>query len=202
MGYGGLLWQSKRQINLFLREGYTILAMDFYDVLRRKDPQDLVVLMNDVESEMQRHNVISQDTIIFGVSMGGLIGFNMLKRHEALNKLIVVTGGDMTHIPARVPVKRSLKKHWGISQAELGRAWQKVNIYSPIGSFSGKHIFMVLPSRDKVIEPQEVIDEIMKHSASNNMEIIRTPGGHFRTIITETMIKPRHGLQLIKQMHK
>ena len=200
MGYGGYLWQSKRQIELFKKSGYKIIAMDFVDVLKRKNPDDLLSLMDNVTKVLAKQKVVSSGTIIFGVSLGGLVGYNMMKRYNELNKLIVITGGDMTHIPAKVPVKRSLVKHWGLTREQLSERWKDVNIYSEVGTIRGKHIIMVLPNRDKVINPKEVSDELARHTQYNKINLIRSSGGHFRTIITETILKPKNGLALVKQI--
>lgn len=200
MGYGGYLWQSKRQIALFKKSGYNIIAMDFVDVLKRKNPNDLLTLMDNVSEVLSEHKAIAADTILFGVSLGGLVGYNMIKRYSALNKLIVITGGDMTHIPAKIPIKRSLVKHWGLTREQLAESWKDVNIYSEIGKVKGKNIIMILPSRDKVINPQEVSDELNRHRLYNNINLISRSGGHFRTIISETIIKPNNGLALVKQL--
>ena len=59
---------------------------------------------------------------------------------------------------------------------------------------------MVLPSRDKVINPQEVSDELDRHRPYNDKNLISKSGGHFRTIISETILKPNNGLALVKQL--
>lgn len=194
LGYGGSIWHSKRHLQLLKNEGYTILAMDFRDVLKSRNPEDLIIVMDEVDEILQKERLIDKKTIIVGVSMGGLVGFNMLRRHSELDKLVIFTGGNMALIP------RYYKQKWPMSYDDLERYWDKVNIYSPEGSVRNKSITMVLPSRDKVIDPDEVADELKRLAKYNNVKVIRPKGGHFRTIITETMVRPKKSLHLINEM--
>lgn len=109
----------------------------------------------------------------------------MLKRHERLDQLMVITGGNMALIP------KSYSQTWPVSSPELVSLWQGVNIYSPVGSVKGKHMTMILPSRDKMFDPKDVALELQKHSKYNSMITVRPKGGHYRTIITETILQPR-----------
>ncbi len=196
LGYGGAIWHSKRHINLLKNEGYELLVMDFRDVLKNRDPQDLISVMDEVDNVLQERKLIVKTTLIVGVSMGGLIGFNMIKRHKELDKLLVITGGNMALIP------KSYKQKWPISYAELDKVWEGVNIYTPPGSVRGKSITMVLPSRDKMINPNEVADELRRLAKYNKVTVIRPSGGHFRTIITETVLRPKKSLGLITELVK
>jgi len=194
LGYGGSIWHSRRHLNLLKNEGYTLLAMDFRDVLKNRDPQDLLTVMDEVDEVLQEHRLIAPNTLIVGVSMGGLIGFNMLKRHKALNKLLIITGGNMALIP------KSYKQKWPVSYTELEKIWEGVNIYTPLGTVKDKFITMVLPSRDKMIDPNQVADELDRLAVYNSVKVIRPKGGHFRTIITETMLRPKKSLHLITEL--
>jgi len=194
LGYGGAIWHSRRHTRLLRDEGYKVLAMDFHDVLKHRDPQDLINVMDEVEDELTNRALINTKTIIVGVSMGGLIGFNMLKRHSELDKLLVITGGNMALIP------KSYRQKWPVSYADLEDMWQDVNIYAPLGSVKNKQIIMILPSRDKMIDPEDVAKELQKHKLHNTIRTIRPKGGHFRTIITETILRPKNSVQLINEM--
>lgn len=196
LGYGGSIWHSRRHINMLKNEGYTLLVMDFRDVLKNRNPQDLIRLMDEVDEVLRSRQLIAKNTLIVGVSMGGLIGFNMLRRHKVLNKLMIITGGNIALIP------RSYKQKWPVSYAELEKVWEGVNIYSPPGTVRDKYITMVLPSRDKMIDPNEVADELDNLAVYNTVKIIRPKGGHFRTIITETMLRPKKSLPLITELTK
>ncbi len=194
LGYGGSIWHSRRHLNVLKNEGYTLCVMDFRDVLKNRDPQDLLTVMDEVDAVLQERKLILPNTIIVGVSMGGLIGFNMIKRHQSLNKLLVITGGNMALIP------KSYKQKWPVNYAELEKMWEGVNIYTPMGAVTGKYITMVLPSRDRMIDPNEVSDELDKLAVHNSVKVIRPKGGHFRTIITETVLRPKKSLHLITEL--
>jgi len=194
LGYGGSIWHSRRHINMLKNEGYSLLVMDFRDVLKNRNPQDLITVMDEVDEVLQRRQLIAKNTLIVGVSMGGLIGFNMLRRHKILNKLMIITGGNMALIP------KSYKQKWPVSYAELEKIWEGVNIYTPPGTVRDKYITMVLPSRDKMIDPNAVADELDRLAEYNSVKVIRPKGGHFRTIITETMLRPKKSLHLITEL--
>lgn len=198
LGYGGYAWQAKRQVKLLQNEGYYLVVLDFRDVLKRHDPKDLIRLMNEVSSLVSGEGLLNKNTIILGVSLGGLVGYNLIRRYKVLDKLLVITGGDMTH----VPLAYSLKKHWKLDRQALAERWQEVNIYTPIGKLRDKHVIMLLPKRDRLINPNEVRDEILLQSKHNDFTIIRTNGGHFRTIISQTILRPQCALPLIRQLEK
>lgn len=194
LGYGGHIWHSKRHLKLLLKKGFTIYALDFRDVLRRRNPQDLLTLMDEVDELLQKKHLINKMTLMLGVSMGGLVGFNMLKRHEELKTLLVITGGNMALIP------KYYRQKWPVSYDELAELWAPVNIYTKPGEVKNKYIAMALPSRDQVINPVEVADELKMLSAHNTVRILRPKGGHFRTIVTQTMLRPQKSLPIIQEM--
>ncbi|HSW37124.1 MAG TPA: alpha/beta hydrolase [Candidatus Saccharimonadales bacterium] len=198
LGYRGYAWQAKRHLKLLKNRGYTLFVMDFRDVLKRRNPKDLIDLMDETASVLEKEHLMVKDTIIVGVSLGGLVGYNLVRRYPILDKLLVITGGDMTHIPS----KKSLQKHWKLSRSELAKKWQRVNIYTPVGTMKDKHIIMLLPTRDRMIDPEEVANEITNHTHLNDFRIIYTPGGHFRTIIRQTIISPKQSLPLIERLAK
>jgi hypothetical protein len=61
---------------------------------------------------------------------------------------------------------------------------------------------MLLPKNDKVINPEEVSEEIELLKPCNNIEVIRTPGGHYRTVISETIINPDRILSYLKTLDR
>jgi len=126
------------------------------------------------------------------------VGFNMTKRYQILDKLLVVTGGDITHLLTA----RSLRNKWKLTRQELTERWQDVNMYTPPGTVRDKHIIMLLPRRDKVIDPNEVMDEITKLDQHNNVTLVSVPGGHLRTIITQTVLFPKKSLPHIRHLEQ
>ena len=196
LGYGGRIWQAKKHLNILQSEGYRIIAIDFLDILKNHDPQDLISLIDEVSGYLKQNDLISRKTTILGVSLGGLVGYNLIRKHKELNKLLVITGGDMT----RIPSKRSLNRKWQMTREELSKTWGQVNIYTQSGMMKDKHVVMLLPKRDRVIDPSEVRNEIAKHVAANDFSLVSTNGGHFRTIITETILLPRRSTKYIKQL--
>ena len=198
LGYGGRIWQAKRHIRILLNEGYQVITLDFIDILKNHDPQDLISLMDEVSKYLKEKDLISKETILLGVSLGGLVGYNLIRKHKELNKLLVITGGDMTHIPS----KRALKNKWKITHSKLSQVWNQVNIYTEPSMMKNKHVVMLLPKRDRVINPSQVRHEIAKHTTANDFTLVSTNGGHFRTIITETILLPKRSLKYIKQLER
>lgn len=195
-GYGGFTWQAKRQLKVLQGAGYSIIALDFTYVLRAHNPQELIDLMDEVDAFMQNEKLIDKELLIVGISLGGLVGYNMIRRHQELTKLLVITGGNISLLPTN----KSLKKKWKITREQLADKWQEVNMYTPAGKLQGKHIIMMLPVRDKVINPDEVLDELELQKRYNNIKLQLTKGGHYRTVITNTIIKPRIILKLLKDL--
>lgn len=198
LGYGGYAWQAKRQISLLRELGYRLLVIDFRDVLKRHNPHDLVTLMDEVSELASEKGFITPKTMIVGVSLGGLVGYNLIRRHNELNKLLVITGGDMTHIPSA----RALRKRWKMDRKALAGHWKDVNIYTPVGGLRDKHVVMLLPKRDRVIDPNEVRGEITLQSKHNDFTIVPTNGGHFRTIISHTILFPKRILPHVQHLER
>ncbi|HUD05707.1 MAG TPA: alpha/beta hydrolase [Candidatus Saccharimonadales bacterium] len=196
-GYGGFNWQAKRQLKVLREAGYSIIALDFTYVLRAHNPQELIDLMDEVDTFMQNEKLIDKELLIVGISLGGLVGYNMLRRHKELTKLLVITGGNISLLPS----KKSLKKKWKITREQLADRWHEINMYTPAGRLKDKHIIMMLPVRDKVINPNEVLAELDIQKQYNNIKLLMTKGGHYRTVITSTIIKPRIILKLLKELN-
>src|SRR5258708_976396 len=128
LGYGGYIWQAERHLRLLKTKGYSIVAIDFVQILRFKNSQPLIDLIDETAKIMEDEKLISKDTLLVGISLGGLVGFNLIKRYSELNKLLVITGGDITHLPT----KHSLQKDWKLSKDELSKLWADVNIYTRV----------------------------------------------------------------------
>ncbi len=197
-GYGGYTWQAVRQLKVLKNAGYKIYALDFRKILNSHNPQELLELMDDVDEFLKNKGLINKELLLVGISIGGLVGYNMLRRHKELHKLLVITGGDVSLLPT----KRSLKKNWKITRRELAEGWRPVNMYTPAGELKDKNIIMLLPSRDKIINPEEVAEEIKLQQNFNNVRLVRTSGGHYRTIITETILKPKGVLKYLHELEK
>ncbi len=175
-----------------------MVVLDFVLVFQRHNPQDLVDLMDEVDTLVEKEGLLHEDLLIVGVSLGGLVGYNLLRRHAELKKLLVITGGDISH----VPIQMLLKKKWGLTREELAQKWKGVNMYAPPGTLKDKHVVMLLPKRDRVIDPNEVAGEIALQQQYNDITLVHTNGGHWRTIITHTIIAPRRPLRHIQRLRK
>ncbi len=186
-GHGGRTWQAKRQLKVLQTAGYSVIALDFNFTITSPDPQHLISLVDEVDNFISQHELLKDGLIIVGISLGGLIGYNMVRRHNQLKRLLVITGGNI----ALLTSNRSLQKKWLLTRNQLQQTWQNVNIFYPVGSLTNKRVIMLLPIRDKVINPNEVSAEISLHEPYNTIRLVRTKGGHFRTIITQTVIRPR-----------
>lgn len=197
-GYGGFTWQATRQLKILSKAGYDLIALDFHYILRSHNPDDLIGLMDEVDDFFKAEKLIRRDLVIVGISLGGLVGYNLMRRHTELTKLIIITGGDISHLPS----KKSLQKHWKMTQKQLADRWKSVNMYTPYGEIKNRHVIMMLPVRDKMIDPKEVIGELKLHQPLNDIKLITTKGGHFRTIITETVLFPERILPLIQDLER
>ncbi len=197
-GYGGYTWQASRQLKVLKNAGYKVYALDFKKILNSHNPKELLELMDEVDGFLEERRLINKDLLLVGISIGGLAGYNMIRRHQELNKLLVITGGNV----ALLPTRKSLKNEWNMTREELAESWQPVNMYTPPGDMNNKCMIMMLPLRDKVINPEEVVNEVKLQQHFNNITLVRTKGGHFRTIITETIFRPGGILKYLHELEK
>jgi alpha-beta hydrolase superfamily lysophospholipase len=197
-GHGGRTYLSLRQLNVLKNEGFHVTALDFSFSIRKHNPRDLIRLIDQVDEFIRNNGLLNEKLTIIGISLGGLVGFNMIRRHKVLRRLVVITGGNI----ALVPSNRHLKKKWSIDRKKLHDLWSDVNMFTPIGKIRHKNILMLLPKNDKVINPEEVSEEIELLKPCNNIEVIRTPGGHYRTVISETIINPDRILSYLKTLDR
>jgi len=197
-GYGGYTWQASRQLKILKNAGYKVYALDFKKILNSHNPQDLLELMDEIDEFLKERRLISKDLLLVGISIGGLAGYNMIRRHKELNKLLAITGGNV----ALLPTDKSLEKNWEMTREQLAQAWQTVNMHTPLGEMKNKNVIMMLPLRDKIINPEEVVKEVRLLQKVNNVMLVRTKGGHYRTIITETIFKPRSIFKYLDELEK
>ncbi len=197
-GYGGYTWQASRQLKVLRNAGYKVYALDFKKILNSHNPKELLELMDEVDEFLEEKHLISEELLLVGISIGGLAGYNMIRRHKELNKLLAITGGNVSLLPTN----KSLKTDWNMTRDQLAKAWQSVNMYTPPGEMNDKRVIMMLPLRDKIINPEEVVEEVELQGQYNNVTLIRTRGGHYRTIITETIVKPKSILKYLKELEK
>jgi len=199
-GFGGSIWQTKRLLRLLHRAGYDVTAMDFSkEVLARGDPKLLIQLMNDVvalaEAEARKSD---RPVLLIGISLGALVSLNILRRSKLFNNGVLITGGDI------VKVAQNIYGHkvWPQSYDELARIWQNVNMYTEPDKLSGKRLLFVLPSRDRLIDPEDVRHEVQSQvQAGNELVLIeRRAFGHIGTIIEETILFPKRVLSYIQKV--
>lgn len=197
-GYGGYTWQASRQLKVLKKAGYKVYALDFKKILNSYNPKELLELMDEVDTFLIENSLINKDLLLVGISIGGLAGYNMIRRHKELDKLLAITGGNVSLLPT----DRSLKKNWKMTRSQLAKEWRTVNMYTSPGTMNNKRVIMMLPLRDKIIDPEQVSKEVRLQQKFNKITLVRTRGGHYRTIIRETILKPKSILRYLHELER
>lgn len=199
-GFGGSIWQTKRLLGILHKAGYDITAMDFSkDVLSKGNPRLLLSLMNEVtilaEAEARR---VGKPILLVGISLGALVSLNIMRRSKLFNKGVLVTGGDIVKVAQNIYGHRV----WPQSYEELTKTWTSLNMYSDPIQLKGKRILFVLPSRDRLIDPTDVRQEVKTQNDAGNtlMLVERHALGHVGTIIEETILFPKRILGYIDRI--
>ena len=198
-GFGGNIWQVKRLIHVLNRLGYTVTALDFSkEVLSRGDPALLPALVQKVvEVAEQEAKKADQPILLVGISLGALISLNILRRSAYFDIGVMITGGDIVKVAQRL-----YPKAWPQSYDELARQWKHINMYTEPELLTGKHLLFVLPKRDRLIDVEDVRNEVvLQQKYGNDLHLIeRRVFGHVGTIIEEAIILPHRTKGYIKQV--
>lgn len=199
-GFGGSIWQTKRLLRVLHKANYDVTAMDFpEDVLSKGDPQLLLDLMDEITAFAEA-NKLGRPTLLVGISLGALVSLNIMRRSRLFNKGVLVTGGDI------VKVAHNIYGHkvWPQQYDELAETWASLNMYSSPIQLKDKRILFVLPSKDRLIDPADVRQEVKLQNDAGNILILveRHALGHIGTIIEETILFPRRILAYIDRVEK
>src|SRR3984957_2226432 len=180
-GFIGKIWQMKRLINLLNKNGYNVRAIDYTtDVLTKGNPQMFLDLVNEVHHEAIRlKKEVHQQILLIGMSMGALISYYIIRHDERFPKAMMITRGDMAKA-----VRRSQgRKTWPQNYKELANFWKAINLYSDPKKHKKFSGVMVLPIAGKLIDPDDVRNEIkIQNKAGNHVHLIeRRFFGHIET---------------------
>jgi len=198
-GFGGNIWQVKRLINVLNRLGYTVTALDFSkEVLSKGDPALLPALVQEVV-EFAEHEAKTdeQPMLLVGISLGALISLNILRRSAYFDTGVMITGGDIVKVAQRLYPKK-----WQQPYDELARQWTGINMYTKPKLLEGKHLLFVLPQRDRLIDVEDVRNEVVvQQQHGNDLHLIeRRAFGHIGTIIEEAIILPHRTKRYIRHV--
>ncbi len=199
-GFGGRIWQTKRLINLLLKHGYNVRAVDYTtDVLTKGDPNMLIGLIAEARAEAARFiEDVKQPVLLLGISLGVLVAVNIMRRDQRFTRAVSITGGDIVKVAHRAQGP----KIWPQTYEQLAKIWESVNMYTDPAALRHTTTVMVLPTRDRLIDPDDVRAEVAKQTAAGNrMQLVeRHIFGHIGTIIMETVIFPRRVLHYIAML--
>lgn len=197
-GFGGSIWQTRRLVSVLTRAGYNVTALDFTkDALSMGDVTLLPALVDEVAqfAENEARNT-DQKILLVGISLGSLLALNLLRRLDSFNRAVMITGGNI------VTVAQHIFGHnvWPQSHEELSVAWTNVNMFSNPADLANKHALFVLPTKDRLIDPEEVIAEVDRQNAvGNHIALVkRNRLGHIGTIFIETVVFPKRVLGYIQ----
>ena len=199
---GGSVWQTRRLIEVFRRDGYDVVALDFSkEVLTRGDSDLLLQLVDEVVAcamdELQKR---AATPLLVGISLGALMSLNVLRRVEEYRWAVMITGGDIVKVAHRA-VGRNV---WPQGYDTLAERWEDVNMYSDPDLLRGKRILFVLPINDRLVDTDDVLSEVDRQKRAGNMIecIIRDRFGHIGTIIEETVLFPKRARQYVALLER
>ena len=199
-GFGGSIWQTRRLLGVLRRAGYDVTAFDFSEaVLSSGDPTALPGLIDEMVALVEkRAKALDMPVLLVGISLGALISLNIMRRSQLFKKSVMITGGDIVKVAQRIYGP----KVWPQSYEELSQMWRHINIYSDPKDLAGRRLLFVLPAKDKLIDPEDVRQEVQAQNDAGNHLILleRHWFGHVRTIIEETILFPRRVLGYIGQV--
>ncbi|HSX02888.1 MAG TPA: hypothetical protein VLI05_06285 [Candidatus Saccharimonadia bacterium] len=138
--------------------------------------------------------------LLLGISLGALLSLNLMRRSNLFDTGVFITGGDIVKVAQR----KYGAAVWLQPYEELADYWRDVNMYTAPTRLAGKRLLFVLPSRDKLIDPEDVRREALAQQAAGNRLILleRHQFGHIGTIIEETILFPRRVLGYIGQVEQ
>lgn len=198
-GFGGNIWQVRRLITVLSRQGYDVTAMDFSkEVLSEGDPTLLPDLVKEVvEFAEQEAKKDDQPILLVGISLGALLSLNILRRSRYFDTGVMITGGDIVKVAQRLYPKK-----WPHIYGDLAEQWKDINMYTDPRLLEGKHLLFVLPKRDRLIDVEDVRNEVaLQQKYGNDLHLIeRRAFGHIGTIIEEAVILPHRTKGYIKRV--
>lgn len=194
-GYGCRLWQAVRLLSMLQKEGYEVLAIDLKKIFENTEPEALGQMMDETEPYVADFLADTKEFIFVGVSIGALTLYNLMKRNPNYKNLLAITGGDIRHLPERA----FLRKKWShVPKDEIDKHWEHLNMYDTMLQLKDKKMYMLLPKRDKVIDPEVVVELSKDLATRNQIELVITNGGHYHTGLAYTVFQPK---QVLKIMH-
>jgi pimeloyl-ACP methyl ester carboxylesterase len=177
------------------KSSYEVLAIDFKKILADARPEALGEMMDEAD-ELVAGFITSGDRFIFvGVSIGALTSYNLMKRHPEYKNILIITAGDVRHLTERVFIR---KKWRDVPKSEIDSHWKDINIYDTKKQLTDRNMYTLLPKRDKIINPEIVMSLREELKTRNKTHIVRTNGGHYRTGIAYTVLRPN---KILKIMH-
>ena len=199
-GFGGAIWQTRRLTNVLTRAGYNVTALDFpKSVLSKGDPTLLPKLVDEVVTFVEgKAKQTDQKILLVGISLGSLLSLNIFRRSQYFDRAVMITGGNIVTVAQKI----FGHKVWPQSHDGLSELWQDINIFTEPDILKNKRALFVLPTRDKLIDTTEVLQEIDKQNkAGNHITLVkRGTFSHIGTILEETVLFPKRVLGYIERL--
>jgi pimeloyl-ACP methyl ester carboxylesterase len=199
-GFGGNIWQVSRLIATLNKLSYSVTAMDFSkEVLSKGDIALLPALVDEVVAFANKQaDESSEPILLVGISLGALLSLNVLRRSDRFDTGVMITGGDIVKVAKRLYGPNI----WPQTYDDLARQWKNINMYTNPKLLKDKHLLFVLPKRDRLIDIEDVRQEVATQQAhGNDLHLIeRRAFGHVGTIIEEAIVLPHRTAGYIKKV--
>lgn len=185
----------RRMVKVLNKAGYDVTALDFPKKVLSTGDATLLPALADEVTEFARGLVsVGRTPLLIGVSIGGLMALNIVRRVPEYKSAILITGGDIAK-----SAPKFYKRAWRQSYEELSEAWKDVNMYTDPETVHGKNILFVMHRSSMLIDSNDVRQEIKRqHKAGNSVVVVeRKRFGHIGTIFEETALYPTRLLEYI-----
>ncbi|HSX44583.1 MAG TPA: hypothetical protein VLF39_00510 [Candidatus Saccharimonadales bacterium] len=165
-GYNSKIKTYNHAVKTLNNMGYDVLAFD-YDpaVLQAGQPQYLLDVVDRAVEQVKDKSKDYQETVSMGVSLGGFIGYNVLKRIGSSSVGAFADCG-VDFVPAIFnsgtldDVAKAYQNN-GYDQASLNRIWEPLDVEPSKATFPKDKSFIVFDgTRDKLIDFNEAKQNI------------------------------------------
>ncbi len=190
----------RRMVKVLNKAGYDVTALDFPKKVLSSGDATLLPALADEVTEFARGFVSrGRAPLLIGVSIGGLMALNVVRRVPEYKTAILITGGDIAK-----SAPKFYKRAWRQSYEELSEAWQSVNMYTDPATVRGKKLLFVLHRSSMVVDSDDVEEEIARQQqAGTDITLVRRKTfGHVGTIFEEAALYPNRLLDYIGILEK
>ena len=190
-GYGSKIKHYRQATTALRKLGYDVLAFEYDEaVLKAGQPQLLIDVVNDVLAQAKRKAKGYKEVMCMGVSLGGFVGYHMLKYiSNASVGAFADCGVDFVPAIFNSRIFKKVAAAYianGYSPADLDRIWEPLDAQPAKATFPKNKSFIVYDgTTDKIVRFKEAKQNI-EAWAAKGIRVRQYPvrrRGHLRTAL-------------------